>query len=68
MPRIIVQAIEGRTLEQKRTLVSKVTDAVVDAFGVEPTAVTVVIQDIPKTNFGHAGVLSSDREATTLPS
>lgn len=60
MPRIIVEAVEGRSAEQKRALVTGVTDAVVAAYGVEPKTVTIVIEDIPRTNFAKAGVLASD--------
>jgi 4-oxalocrotonate tautomerase len=60
MPRVIVQAVEGRTTEQKRDLVKSITEAVVNSYGVEPKTVTIVIEDIPRANFGKAGVLASD--------
>jgi 4-oxalocrotonate tautomerase len=60
VPRIIVQAVEGRTAEQKRRLVESVTDAVVDAYRCEPKTVTIVIEDIPRGNFAKAGVLASE--------
>ena len=63
MPRIIVQAIEGRTLEQKRRLVHALTDGVVEAFSVKPETVTVVIEEIRKDHLSKAGVLAVDREA-----
>lgn len=61
MPRITVQAVEGRTAEQKKSLINGITEAVVGSYGVEPRAVTVVIEDIPATNFAKAGVLWSER-------
>jgi 4-oxalocrotonate tautomerase len=60
MPRVIVQAVEGRSAAQKRALVRSVTEAVVSAFEVEPKTVTIVIEDIPRSNFAKAGVLASD--------
>lgn len=63
MPRIIVQAVEGRTLEQKRDLVRALTDGVVEAFSVKPETVTVVIEEIRKDHMSKAGVLAVDREA-----
>jgi 4-oxalocrotonate tautomerase len=57
VPRIIVQAIEGRDQEQKRRLVKGVTDAVVEAYACDPATVTIVIEDIPKRNFAKSGVL-----------
>lgn len=60
MPRVIIQAVEGRTPDQKRELVKSVTEAVVSAYGVEPKTVTIVLEDIPRGNFAKAGVLASE--------
>jgi len=60
MPRVIVQAVEGRTQDQKKKLVEGITQVVVDAYAVEPKTVTIVIEDIPRTNFAKAGVLAVD--------
>jgi 4-oxalocrotonate tautomerase len=62
MPRIIVQAIEGRTLEQKRRLVRAITEGVVDAFSCSPESVTVVIEEISREHISEAGVLHADRD------
>lgn len=63
MPRIIVQAVEGRTLEQKRQLVRALTEGIVDAFAVAPETVTVVIEEIERHHLAKAGVLAVDRAA-----
>jgi 4-oxalocrotonate tautomerase len=60
MPRVIVQAVEGRTQDQKKKLVEGITQVVVDAYAVEPKTVTIVIEDIPKGNFAKAGVLAGE--------
>lgn len=60
MPRIIVQAVEGRSAEQKRELARSVTDAVVTAYACEPKTVTIVIEDIARSNFAKAGILASE--------
>ncbi|WP_236791783.1 tautomerase family protein [Amycolatopsis sp. GM8] len=65
MPRIIVQAIEGRSVEQKRHLVRAITDGVVEAFSVAPETVTVVIEEIRRENMGKAGVLAADKETAS---
>jgi 4-oxalocrotonate tautomerase len=62
MPRIIVQAVEGRSLDQKRRLVKVITEGVVDAFSVKPETVTVVIQEIRRDHLSKAGVLAVDQE------
>jgi 4-oxalocrotonate tautomerase len=53
---------EGRTLDQKRKLVTSMTEAVVKSLDVKPEAVRIVIHDLPKTNIAAAGVLASDRK------
>ena len=60
MPIVTVDALEGRTVEQKRGLVKDITEAVMKNFDVEPEAVTVIIRDMEKKNFGKAGKLRID--------
>lgn len=63
MPRLIVQQIEGRSIEQKRELVRRLTDTVVDILKVDPETVTVFIEEVPVENFARGGVLALDRRA-----
>jgi 4-oxalocrotonate tautomerase len=60
MPTVIVEADEGRTVEQKRGLVKDITDAVCKHFKVPPEAVTVYIHEGRKENRGKAGKLAVD--------
>ena len=62
MPRIIIQAIEGRSVEEKRELARRLTDAVVEVWGVDPDIVTLRIEEVPPENFARAGLLAADRE------
>ena len=62
MPRLIVQQIEGRTVEQKRELARRLTDVAVDVLGVDPATVTVFIEEVPPENFARGGVLALDRD------
>ena len=61
MPRIIIQAIAGRTVEQKRELARRMADVVVEVWDVDPEIVTVRIEEVPAENFARAGVLAADR-------
>lgn len=61
MPEIIVYAIEGRSVEQKRGLCKDITDAVVRHFSVPADAVVVQIVESPKTSKAKGGVLFSER-------
>jgi 4-oxalocrotonate tautomerase len=61
MPEIIVYAIEGRSLEQKRGLVKDITAAVVRHFAVPAEAVVVQIVESSKSSKAKGGVLFSER-------
>jgi 4-oxalocrotonate tautomerase len=51
-----IYMIEGRTEEQKRAVIEKVSAALVEATGAPIANVRVWIQDVPKENWGIAGV------------
>ena len=61
MPEVYVYAVEGRTIEQKRSLVKDITAAVVKHFKVTPDAVMVQIMEAAKDTKAKGGVLFSDR-------
>jgi len=63
MPVIQISMLEGRTVEQKRELVEKVTDVVVDTIKTNRSAVTIVIHEMKKENWATAGQLKSDETA-----
>lgn len=52
MPFAQIYLMEGRTEEQKRAVIEKVTQALVDAVGAPKENVRVWIQDVPKENWG----------------
>ena len=60
MPFAQIYLMEGRTEEQKRAVIKKVTAALVEAVGAPKENVRVWIQDVPKTNWGIAGVSAKD--------
>ena len=60
MPLAQISMLEGRTEDQKRAVIEKVTQALIDAIGVPAESVRVVIQDVPKTNWGIGGVSAKD--------
>ncbi|AOZ88979.1 4-oxalocrotonate tautomerase [Bacillus altitudinis] len=60
MPIITVQMLEGRTDEQKKALVEKVTDAVIETTGAEAEKVSIIIEEMKKEHFAVAGKRISD--------
>ena len=60
MPIIIIEADEGRTVEQKRGLAKDITEAVCKNFKVGPEAVRIVIHEGKKENRAKAGKLAID--------
>ena len=61
MPEIYVYAVEGRTIDQKRSLVKDITDAVVRNFDVSADVVVVQIVESAKDSKAKGGVLFSER-------
>lgn len=55
MPFITVNLLEGRTEEQKVNLVRELTDTACRVLDAKPETVRVLINDVPKTNWGIAG-------------
>lgn len=60
MPLAQVFMIEGRTEDQKRAVIQKVSAALVEATGAPREAIRVWIQEVPKTNWGIAGQTAKD--------
>jgi 4-oxalocrotonate tautomerase len=63
MPVVIVNMWDGRTIDQKKVLVEGIT-ATFGKIGVPADAVQIVINDIPKHNWGIAGKLASESKST----
>jgi len=60
MPFAQIYLLEGRTEEQKRAVIEKVTKALVEALDAPKQNVRVWIHDMPKENWGIAGVSAKD--------
>jgi 4-oxalocrotonate tautomerase len=63
MPIIHVHLFEGRTVDQKRKLVTAMTDAVVKSLDTKPEAVRILLHDMSKNDLSVAGVLHSDKKS-----
>lgn len=61
MPYVTVKMLEGRSDDQKRALVEKVTEVVAETTNAPVENVVVFIEEMPKNHYGVAGTLLSDK-------
>ena len=64
MPIVTVQLWPGRSLDQKRSLVASITEAMVEHADADPSGLHVILQEVVPENWGRAGVLGVDRESS----
>lgn len=62
MPIVQIDLLKGRTTEQKRALVEKVTQAISETANCPKDAVRIILRDMEFDNFAHAGVLKCDEQ------
>jgi 4-oxalocrotonate tautomerase len=60
MPFAQIYLLEGRTEEQKRRVIEKVTDALCEAVDARRETVRVLILDVPKAQWGIGGQTAQD--------
>jgi 4-oxalocrotonate tautomerase len=63
MPEVVVYALEGRSVDQKRGLVRDITSALVKNYGVPADAVVVTVVETAKHDKAKGGVLFSEMSA-----
>ncbi|HLA92399.1 MAG TPA: 2-hydroxymuconate tautomerase [Actinomycetota bacterium] len=61
MPLVTVHLLEGRTLDQKRRLVARITDALIEEAGARREMVQVRFLEVSKQDWGRGGLLGIDR-------
>jgi len=62
MPFITVKLIEGRTLDQKRQIVSGITKVVAEACNITEDRVYLFIEDLSREEYGRGGLLLCDKD------
>ena len=62
MPIVQIHLIEGRTIDQKRALTRKVTEAIVESIGVPADAVKIILSDMTRHDYAIAGTLHLDQK------
>lgn len=61
MPEVVVYAVAGRSHEQKKMLMQKITEAVIESFDVPRDRVVVQIVESDPDNKSRGGTLYSER-------
>ncbi|MGG1675792.1 2-hydroxymuconate tautomerase [Neobacillus sp. NRS-1170] len=61
MPYVTVKMLEGRTEDQKRALVEKVTAAVSETTGAPKENITIFIEEMSKNHYATGGVRFNDK-------
>lgn len=61
MPLVEVTMLAGRTADQKRKLVARITDAMVEEAGARREAVVVAIHEVSNESYASGGVLMVDK-------
>ncbi len=61
MPIVQIEMLAGRTVEQKRALAEKLTQVISETLNCPPTAVTIIMRDMPPTNYATGGKLRIDQ-------
>ncbi|EPD2989691.1 2-hydroxymuconate tautomerase [Listeria monocytogenes] len=60
MPFVTIQFLEGRTDDQKKALVSEVTEVVAKNLKAPKENIHVILEEMKKTDYGVGGIRKSD--------
>ncbi len=62
MPVVTIDFYKGRTLEQRREMVKRVTQALVETIQCDPESVHISLRETEPIDVAHGGILNSDRK------
>lgn len=62
MPHVQITWVEGRTAEQKRKVVERITRALEEDGRAKRESIYVAFLDVPAANYAEAGVLVADQK------
>ena len=61
MAHVQITLLAGRTTEQKRRAVKRVTEVLREELNVKPEKLTITFVEVPRDSYARNGVLLSDR-------
>lgn len=62
MPTIQITMLKGRTIEQKRKIVERISDVMAEEAKTPKEGVVVTIVEIDRENYARGGVLMADKK------
>jgi 4-oxalocrotonate tautomerase len=61
MPMVQITMLTGRTIDQKRKLAKRITDAMVEEAGARRESIIVAFHEVHKESYASGGVLMADK-------
>jgi 4-oxalocrotonate tautomerase len=61
MPMVQITMLTGRTIDQKRKLAKRITDAMVEEAGARRESIIVAFHEVTKESYASGGVLMADK-------
>ena len=65
MPHLQITLLEGRTIEQKRRVVKRITEVMQEELNVKPESLSIAFVEVSRHDYARNGVLISDRDGQT---
>ena len=62
MPLVQVTMLQGRTVDQKRRIAQRITDAIVEEAGARREAIVVTFLEVSKESYASGGELMADKQ------
>ena len=63
MPAIQITLLQGRSIEQKRSIARRVTEVMVEEAGAKAEAVVITFVEVAQENYASGGMLVADKRA-----
>jgi 4-oxalocrotonate tautomerase len=65
MAHVQITILEGRTVEQKRRTVKRITEVLQEELNVNPERLTIAFFEVPRHSYARDGILISDRSSSS---
>lgn len=64
MAHVQITMLEGRSIEQKRQAVKRITEVMQEELNVNPENMTIAFVEVPRHSYARNGTLISDRSSS----